>query len=159
MTQLQHQPPPSRPARKWPWVFGGFVAFLIALSAINGGQNADTSTSTALTTTPGTAPTSPFGSLSTTSRPEDDVTFSKCNTTGNAIGMADIAVRITNSTNRVQSYWVTVSVNDAAGNRLTEANGASNAIRPGQSANAGLLASGVDGAASCAVANVTRIPQ
>lgn len=75
------------------------------------------------------------------------------------IGMADIAVRITNSTDRVQSYWVTVSVNDSAGSRLAEANGASNAIRSAQSANAGLLASGVEVAVSCAVASVTRIPQ
>lgn len=146
-------PPPRN--RKWPWVIGGFAALLVFGNVINGGHDARTSTSTA-STTPSTAT---FGALSTTSSPEDDVKVSKCVTSGNSIGMADIAVRITNSTNRVQSYWVTVSINDAGGNRLAEANGASNSIRPGQSANAGLLASGVDGAASCAVANVTRIPQ
>ena len=154
MSQQQQQPS-SRSTRKWPWVIGGVAALLVVGSSMNSGHDAHTSTSTASTA----SSTATFGALSTTSSPEDDVTVSKCVTSGNVIGMADIAVRITNSTNRVQSYWVTVSVNDAAGNRLTEANGASNSIRPGQSANAGLLASGVDGAASCAVADVTRIPQ
>jgi hypothetical protein len=37
MTQQQHHPPPSRPARKWPWVFGGFIVLLIAISAGNSG--------------------------------------------------------------------------------------------------------------------------
>jgi hypothetical protein len=72
--------------------------------------------------------------------------------------MADIQVRITNTTSQVQSYWVTVSVNDAAGNRLAEANGASNAIRPGQSAIAKLLGPGVSGGVSCSVAKVNRFP-
>lgn len=112
----------------------------------------------------GGTPSSPNGGgdetpAGSTNTAEDDVKVAKCETRGNAIGMAGIEVRVTNSTDRVQSYFVTVSVNDAAGNRLTEANGASNSVRPGQSATAKLLAGAVDGAVSCAVANVTRIPQ
>jgi hypothetical protein len=143
--------PPSR-NRRWAWAVGGIFALIVLGSLINSGNGDNSATSTA-STTPN------FGTFSTTASAEDDVTVSKCQTRGDVIGMADIAVRITNSTSRVQSYWVTVSVNDTAGNRLTEANGASNAIRPGQSATAKLLASAVDGAASCAVANVTRMPQ
>lgn len=87
-----------------------------------------------------------------------DVSVTECGGGGGSLGLSKVVVRITNSTDRVQSYFVTVSVNDAAGNRLDEANGASNSVAPGQSATAELLGSAVDGAASCAVANVTRIP-
>lgn len=134
---------------------GGIFALIVLGNVVNGGSNSTGSGTSTSSNTPA------YGGLSTTSisNAEDDVAVSKCVTRGNVIGMADIAVRITNSTNRVQSYWVTVSVNDAAGNRLTEANGASNSVRPGQSATASLLASGVDDGASCAVAKVTRMPQ
>jgi hypothetical protein len=67
-------------------------------------------------------------------------------------------MRITNSTDRTQSYWVTASMNDAVGNRLGEANGASNSVAPGQSANAQLLGTDAKGVTQCTVANVTRMP-
>jgi hypothetical protein len=144
--------------RKWVWAVGGVFALFVLGGLINSGNGDNRATSTASTAS--TATTTPsFGTFATMASAEDDVIVSKCVTSGDVIGMADIAVRITNSTSRVQSYWVTVSVNDAAGNRLTEANGASNSIRPGQAATAKLLAPAVDGASSCAVANVTRIPQ
>jgi hypothetical protein len=118
---------------------------------MNGGSDTGSTSTTSKTPT--------FGSTSTTTSAEGDVTVSKCDTNGNSIGMADIAVRIINSMSRVQSYWVTVSVNDAAGNRLTEANGASNSVRPGQSATAKLLASTGRWGGLGTVANVSLIPQ
>ena len=86
-----------------------------------------------------------------------DVTVKECNRS-DRFGLSKVTVRITNSTDRVQSYWVTVSVNDAAGNRLGEANGASNAVAPGQSANAELIGGATEGAANCSLASVNRIP-
>lgn len=54
MTQQRQQPPPSRPARKWPWIFGGFVAFLIALSDINNGHSGPAGPMSSAPTSPGT---------------------------------------------------------------------------------------------------------
>jgi hypothetical protein len=93
-----------------------------------------------------------------TNNAERDVTITKCGD-ADQFGMNTVTVRVTNSTDRTQSYLVTASLNDAAGNRLAEANGASNSVAPGQSANAELLASGAKGVSQCTIANVTRIPQ
>jgi hypothetical protein len=93
-----------------------------------------------------------------TNNAESDVTITKCGD-ADQFGMNTVTVRVTNSTDRTQSYLVTASLNDAAGNRLVEANGASNSVAPGQSANAELLASGAKGVSQCTIANVTRIPQ
>ncbi len=93
----------------------------------------------------------------TTDTAMQDVTVSECDGS-NQFGLAKVTVRITNSTDRVQSYFVTVSVNDAAGNRLSEANGASNSVAPGQSATAELLGGASEDAANCTVASVNRIP-
>ncbi|MGH3935573.1 MAG: hypothetical protein ACRDS1_11465, partial [Pseudonocardiaceae bacterium] len=162
-TQPPTQPTtdPTRTKSNWKkWVLGGLAVIIAGqLYGLATGEHAASGSSA---TYAGTSPSSsiPSGSLFSSGDNElDDVVVSRCNTTENIIGMADIAVQITNSTNRVQSYWVTVSINDANGNRLEEANGAANSIRPGQSATATLLASGVEGAASCEVADVSRIPQ
>lgn len=95
--------------------------------------------------------------FTSTSDAVKDVTVTECSGQGQ-FGMATVKVRVTNPTDRVQSYFVTVSVNDAAGNRLAEANGAANAVAPGQSANADLLGATASGAKNCTVANVSRIP-
>jgi hypothetical protein len=88
----------------------------------------------------------------------NDVKVTECGGSNGPLGLSNIKVRITNSTDRVQSYFVTVSVNDAAGNRLGEANGASNSVAAGQSANAELVGSATKGAANCTVASVNRFP-
>ena len=98
----------------------------------------------------------PFPAAPTTGA-EKDVTVTECSGQGQ-FGMATVKVRVTNPTDRVQSYLVTVSVNDAAGNRLAEANSAVNSVAPGQSANADLLGGAATGAKNCTVANVTRFP-
>lgn len=106
-------------------------------------------------------PATGFGSSLTapaTSAAMSDVSVTECGGSDGPMGLSNVAVKITNSTDRVQSYFVTVSVNDAAGNRLGEANGASNSVAPGQSAAADLLGVGAEGVASCVVANVTRFP-
>jgi uncharacterized protein DUF4190 len=95
-------------------------------------------------------------SLPATSAAMSDVSVAECG--GGSLGLSNVVVKITNSTDKVQSYFVTVSVNDSAGNRLGEANGASNSVAPGQSATAELLGGATEGVASCTVANVTRIP-
>lgn len=51
-----------------------------------------------------------------------------------------------------------LTVHPPAGNRLGEANGASNSVAPGQSANAQLIGSGAKGVVQCTVANVNRYP-
>lgn len=157
--QPYYYPPPPPPRRKWPWVVLGLFVFVFVIGSL-GDSDATSTTSPGQQRSPVAVLEEPgaLGALPTNTGAEGDVKVTKCAMGGNAIGMADIEVRITNSTDRVQSYFVTVSVNDAAGNRLTEANGASNSVRPGQAATAELLASAVDGAASCAVANVTRFP-
>jgi hypothetical protein len=91
-----------------------------------------------------------------TSAAMSDVSVTGCGNDGTAFSSA--TVKITNSTDRVQSYLVTVSLNDAAGNRLGEANGASNSVAPGQSATTKLLGGATTGVASCAVASVNRFP-
>ncbi len=86
-----------------------------------------------------------------------DVRITKCSGGGGPLGMGAVAVQVTNHTSAVQSYLVTVSLNDAAGNRVAEANGASNSVGPGQSAAADLLAPAARDVAQCTVAHVTRI--
>ncbi|MGH3814177.1 MAG: DUF4190 domain-containing protein [Pseudonocardiaceae bacterium] len=108
----------------------------------------------------GESPDGPLtgSSLPATSAAMSDVSVTECGGSSGPLGLSNVAVKITNSTDRVQSYFVTVSVNDAAGNRLGEANGASNSVAPGQSATAELLGGTTEGAANCTVASVNRIP-
>lgn len=107
---------------------------------------------------PGTpsSPSAPFAALPTNNA-EGDVAITKCGG-DDQFGINKVTVRITNSTDRVQSYWVTASMNDKAGNRLGEANGASNSVAPGQSANAELMGTGAKGVTQCTIANVSRMP-
>lgn len=74
-------------------------------------------------------------------------------------------VRITNTTDRTQSYLATISVNDMHGARLGEINVPSNSLAAGQSvtvSGAGATGTAVSGAkpgpAACVVANVNRFP-
>jgi hypothetical protein len=128
------------------------VAGVLFASMMVAGMNAAFGGSSA--TPAGSSPQAPFSA--TTGSAMGDVKVSECNGGSGQFGLAKVTVRITNSTDQVQSYFVTVSVNDAAGNRLGEANGASNSVAPGQSANAELLGGATEGAANCTVASVNR---
>ncbi|MGH3821529.1 MAG: hypothetical protein ACRDRA_01580 [Pseudonocardiaceae bacterium] len=95
-----------------------------------------------------------------------DVTVSECSVS-NELGAAftHATIKITNSTDRAQSYIATIGVNDAAGARIGEINTASNALGAGQSVTmsgpgaTGVAAQGTKaGPATCVVANVTRVP-
>lgn len=125
-----------------------FAALMVA------GMNAAFSPSA----TPAGSLQTPFG-LTTTDAAIHDAVVTKCEAGSDQFGMTKVAVRVTNSTGRVQSYMITVSVNDAAGNRLGEANGASNSVAPGQSATAQLVGGTIEGVAkNCSVAKVNRFP-
>ncbi|MGH8571742.1 MAG: hypothetical protein ACREX8_04085 [Gammaproteobacteria bacterium] len=142
----QSAPQPARAswARRHP-ILTGMAVVVGGLIAI--GACSDTSAT----------PSAPFSALPTNSA-EGDVVITKCGD-ADQFGLNTVTVKITNSTDRTQSYFVTASLNDAAGNRLAEANGASNSVAAGQSANADLLATGAEGVTQCTVANVTRTPQ
>lgn len=128
------------------YVGAAFFALLMVVFAASAGSAAGPLTGSSL-------------SAPATSAAMSDVSVTECGGSDGPLGMSNVAVKITNSTDRVQSYLVTVSVNDAAGNRLGEANGASNSVAPGQSANADLLGAGAEGVANCTVASVSRIPR
>jgi hypothetical protein len=96
-----------------------------------------------------------------------DVAASDCSVT-NEFGTAFVTgtVKITNSTDRAQTYTATISVNDATGSRVGEINVFSNSLGARQSTTlSGAQATGnatqgaKPGPATCAVANVTRLPQ
>lgn len=79
--------------------------------------------------------------------------------------MLRATVKITNSTDRTQSYMVTVGVNDADGTRVGEINAVSNSLGAGQSVTlSGPSATGMatrdtpTGSIVCTVANVSRFP-
>lgn len=72
-------------------------------------------------------------------------------------------VKITDSTDRTQSYMATISVNDTSGARIGEINMSSNSLVAGQSVTlTGMAASDTAGTgaqpgpATCVVANVNR---
>lgn len=73
-------------------------------------------------------------------------------------------IRITNSTDRTQSYIATVSMNDASGSRVSEINAFSNSLAGGQSvilsgpAATGNVTGSVNGPLTCSVARVNRFP-
>jgi hypothetical protein len=150
--------PPAPPApskrRRWPWIVGGSVAVLITIGIVSGSAAQHS-----------VQPVDPSGPVTFQNDTDaiSDVTVAKCAGGPEAgIGMAQVTVKITNHTDQVQSYLITASVNDAQGNRLTEANGASNSVAPGQTATADLLGGSTEGmanASSCTIASVTRIAQ
>jgi hypothetical protein len=96
----------------------------------------------------------------------EDVTVSDCAVTSEyGLTSTHATVKITNKTDRTQSYLATIGVNDASGARIGEINTVSNSLAAGQStilsgANAtGTAADNAkSGPATCVVANVTRFP-
>lgn len=136
-------PAPKR-GRRWPWIAGGTLAVLIVIGIA----------------APAT-PSAPGDNLPATIISSDDathdVTITTCNPTG-SMGTSQVAVKVTNSTRTVESYMITVSLNDPGGNRVSEANGATNSLAPGQSATVELFGGTATGSTTCTVASVSRIP-
>jgi hypothetical protein len=143
-TPVVPAPAPQR-RRRWPWIVSGVLAVLIVIGLA----------------APST-PSSPGASLPATSAilgdATADVAITTCNPSG-AMGIAQVTAKVTNSTATAESYLITVSLNDPAGNRVSEANGAVNALTPGQSATVELLGGTASGSTTCTVASVTRIPE
>lgn len=90
----------------------------------------------------------------------NEVKVTACNSGDGPLGMSGTTVAVTNGTDRAQTYLITVSLNNADGNRLGEAIGAVNAVAPGQTATSDLFGGGTDteGVTACTVANVDRVP-
>lgn len=72
---------------------------------------------------------------------------------------AEAQLTITNSTDSAQSYLVSISGNDAGGQRVSELSAASNSIAAGQSAKVQAIGTLADGTtiSGCTIANVTRL--
>jgi hypothetical protein len=93
-----------------------------------------------------------------------DVAVSGCSVTSEyGLASTHATVKITNSTDRTQSYMATISVNDTNGARIGEINTSSNSLAAGQSVTlTGVAASGTAGTgaqpgpATCVVTNVNR---
>lgn len=95
-----------------------------------------------------------------------DVTVSECaviNEFGTPFTRA--TVKITNSTDKTQTYSATISVNDARGARVGEINAFSNSLAAAQSvtlsgtnATGNAASNAKPGPATCAVASVNRFP-
>lgn len=152
-----YQPLPTRDSRRW-WQKKRFWALALALVGLLlfGGCAA------VVAATAGSIPSSSggkSGQLAPSAGPAAaDVAVTSCEP--GPYGVFNVGLAITNSTSRSQSYLVTVSVNDADGNRVAEANGAANGVAPGQKAAAqavGTLAT-VPAGAACVLADVVRTP-
>lgn len=96
-----------------------------------------------------------------------DVTVSGCEIVDVGYGYMSsrAVVKITNSTDRAQSYWVTISLNDGTGARVGTINAISNSLAAGQSVRlSGMDASGLanegasPGPSACTMADLDRIP-
>lgn len=147
-------PAAPKKTRKWPWVLLVVFVGLIVIGVASGGGH-DNRGDVGRGYDPG-----PSIGIISTGNAIGDVSVTPC-TVETTAGLTEVTATVHNTTSSVQSYMVTVSVNDATGNRVTEVNGAANAVAPGQSAPVQLIGSSpaVSGSAkSCTVADVTRIP-
>jgi hypothetical protein len=93
----------------------------------------------------------------------NDVTVSKCSVTKDfGVALTHATVRITNSTDRTQSYLATISVNDSSGARVGEVNVVSNSLAAGQSVELDSPGSAAKdfkpGQLTCTVAKADRFP-
>ncbi|MGH3811004.1 MAG: hypothetical protein ACRDUV_00920 [Pseudonocardiaceae bacterium] len=95
-----------------------------------------------------------------------DVTVSGCEIIDSGYGSmsSQAVVKITNNTDRAQSYWVTISLNDGTDARVGTINAISNSLAAGQSVTlSGMDASGLanedasPGPSACTVADLDRI--
>jgi hypothetical protein len=87
---------------------------------------------------------------------ESDVVVTSCDV--GDFDMVTSALTVTNSTDELASYLITISANGPDGNRVVELTAAANSIGAGQSASVDALgsATGVSGELTCVVADVTR---
>jgi hypothetical protein len=96
----------------------------------------------------------------------NDVAVSDCSVTSEyGVSSTRATVKITNSTDKTQSYMATLGVNGIDGARIGEINVVSNSLTAGQSVSlSGMNASGTatqgakPGPAACVVTNVNRFP-
>lgn len=137
-------PQPAR-KRRWPWIVGGGLAILVVIGIV-----APSSPTTSTLAAPSVGVMTTPGALG-------DISITQCTPNGPA-DMAQVTAQVHNGTDSTQSYMITVSLNDAAGNRVAEANGAANSIMPGQSARVELIGESAAGAVACTVASAVRIP-
>jgi len=86
-----------------------------------------------------------------------DVVINSCE--AGDFGALNADATVTNTTDVPATYSITVSANDASGNRVAELNGFANSIAPGQSASVDLVGMVEDApeGMQCVVANVTRL--
>lgn len=107
--------------------------------------------STATAVSQGYAPAVPFPAGST-SDAINEVKVTECNNGNGPLGMSGTTVAVTNGTDRIQTYLITVSLNNADGDRLDEAIGAVNSVAPGQTATSDLFGGGAhtEGVTACA---------
>jgi len=101
--------------------------------------------------------TSPNPGSGTSAHPaSDDVTVTCAPT--DSVGFMHSNVTITNHSSQTSDYVVTISFNDAQGNRLQEGTATQDDVAPGQTATTDGMGDGSTGGtpASCVVANVTR---
>ncbi len=85
----------------------------------------------------------------------NDVAITSCGS--DSVGFAKVGVTITNHSTGQSNYLISVNVLDAAGNKIGEADGASNNIASGQSSTESLTGSLNGTPARCVVGNVTRL--
>ncbi|WPF83787.1 hypothetical protein SANBI_001484 [Sanguibacter sp. 4.1] len=87
---------------------------------------------------------------------ESDVVVTSCDV--GDFDMVTSTLTVTNSTDELASYLITISANGPDGNRVVELTAAANSIGAGQSASVDALgsATGVSGELTCVVADVTR---
>lgn len=84
-----------------------------------------------------------------------DVSVQQCN--ADQLGFVHASGTIQNHSSKPSSYLITISFNDAQGNRIAEGNHAANVIQPGQSASFDAIGSAKAAPAQCVVAKVTRL--
>jgi hypothetical protein len=146
--QLKALAKASRPwyAKKRFWALGVVGVIIIAVAAGGGSSSKSPSKSQ----NGGVSTVSDNGSHP----PQADVTLTKCAT--DSIGLADVEATILNHSSGRSNYLVQVNILDAAGNKIGEANGASNNIEAGQSSTEKLLGTANGTIASCKVTEVNR---
>jgi hypothetical protein len=147
------QPPPQK--LKWPLVVFVLVVGVVAIGIASGDPSPSSTSSSAVPS---------VGVPDVTDRDANrDVKISKCSLDNEyGVAMTQATVRITNNTERTQSYMATISVNDSTGTRIGEVNVVANSLAAGQSVNLespGTASSGATpGQLVCTVANVSRFP-
>ena len=145
--QLKALAKASRPwYRKKRFVVIGFVGLIVIIMMATNSSSSNTGS----TQNGGVSTASNNG----THPPQADVALTKCST--DEIGLADVEATITNHSSGRSNYLIQVNILDASGNKIGEANGASNNIEAGQSSSEKLVGTANGTVASCKVTEVNR---